>query len=243
MSNISPEAEIDLDVYQDTESRLKAAAVFLIARRGYHGTSVRDIAKAAGLTNAGVYHFVENKEALLIEIMRNGQKLLFDSTVARLEKTETSRHKLAVLVGILAGVHGKNRLTSFVTDGEIRSLTPDSAGQLEILSLRDEYEQLWNDVIEAGVASGEFSIKNSRLTKLALINMCTGVSAWYRPEGPNTLEEIISDLVEYALRLAGALAVEQTVTTEDMAAIDLQNMPTAKWEPVLKQEVLKQEEV
>lgn len=233
MSNLPQGAEIDLSYYSETQARLKAAAVFLMARRGYHGTSVRDIAKAIGVTNAGVYHFVDSKEALLTEIMRNGQQLLFDATEAALKQAKTSHQKLACLVGMLAGAHGKNRLTSFVTDGEIRSLTPGSPGQIEILKLRDEYESLWDGVINDAIASKNFDVSNSRLAKLALINMCTGVSSWYRPEGSNTLEEIINDLIDYSLRLVGAQHEGRAVTIDDIESINLQEMPLAPWEPVL----------
>ncbi len=41
-----------------------------IARRGYRQSTLRDIADAVGLTNAGVLHYFESKEDLFVEVLR-----------------------------------------------------------------------------------------------------------------------------------------------------------------------------
>ena len=48
---------------------LLQVAVDLFARRGFAGTSIRDIAGAAGCSVANVYHHFENKEALWLAIL------------------------------------------------------------------------------------------------------------------------------------------------------------------------------
>src|SRR5437762_13336038 len=40
--------------------------------RGFDATSVSDVARALGMTKAGLYHYFESKEALLFEIMTYG---------------------------------------------------------------------------------------------------------------------------------------------------------------------------
>ena len=46
------------------------AALDVIARNGYHRTSVRDIAEAVGLSQAGLLHYFSSKDALFVEILR-----------------------------------------------------------------------------------------------------------------------------------------------------------------------------
>ena len=56
---------------------LLAAAARVFAERGYHQTSMRDLAKAAGVSLAGAYYYVESKEALLFLIQfRNFEAVL-----------------------------------------------------------------------------------------------------------------------------------------------------------------------
>src|SRR2546425_850105 len=47
-------------------------AAQIIRERGYDATSVNDIARALGMTKAGLYHYISGKEALLFEIMNFG---------------------------------------------------------------------------------------------------------------------------------------------------------------------------
>src|SRR5262249_15931381 len=47
-------------------------AAQIIRERGYDATSVNDIARALGMTKAGLYHYIRGKEALLFEIMNFG---------------------------------------------------------------------------------------------------------------------------------------------------------------------------
>src|SRR5215813_13332966 len=49
--------------------------------RGYDATSVSDIARALGMTKAGLYHYFESKEALLFEIMTYDLERVRDDVV------------------------------------------------------------------------------------------------------------------------------------------------------------------
>ena len=44
---------------------MRAAALTLFAERGYHGTGIRQLADAAGLSSASLYHYMGTKEELL----------------------------------------------------------------------------------------------------------------------------------------------------------------------------------
>lgn len=224
---------LDLAPSGDTSTRVKAAAVYLFATQGYAATGIRDIAKKVGITNAGVYHFVANKEALLRDIMCQGQQMLSDTAAEALADVDKPEDRLAVLVSGLVGAHGVNQLISLVTDGEIRALTPGSEAHAEILSMRDAYETLWKDVLLAGTEAGVFTIADHRLTRLALMAMCTGISEWYRPDGETDLETIASEFVDIALAAVRARRDGQPITSKDVPLLDLELQVRAAWEPRL----------
>src|SRR5262249_19828339 len=48
------------------------AAIDLFAAKGYHATSMQDIADALGIQRVSLYHHIESKEDLLFEIMKSG---------------------------------------------------------------------------------------------------------------------------------------------------------------------------
>ena len=51
------------------KQHLLLAAEELFIERGYRAVSIRDIAQAAGVTNAALYYYFPNKEALFSEVL------------------------------------------------------------------------------------------------------------------------------------------------------------------------------
>jgi AcrR family transcriptional regulator len=70
----------------------------LFARRGYHQASIRQIARAAGISLAGLYHYVESKEELLFLVLDRLLDDLQDSLGAALSSAETPQARFAALV-------------------------------------------------------------------------------------------------------------------------------------------------
>jgi len=55
---------------QETRELILETALEVIGRRGYGATSLREIADAVGVTQAGMLHHFGTKEALLVEVLR-----------------------------------------------------------------------------------------------------------------------------------------------------------------------------
>jgi AcrR family transcriptional regulator len=71
---------------QRTHERLLLAAGPLFARKGYEGTSIGDVARAAGVGVGTVYHHFRDKRALLLDLLERyeGASLLSDEPVGAL---------------------------------------------------------------------------------------------------------------------------------------------------------------
>ncbi len=54
----------------DTASRIIEVATDFFARQGYHGTSIRDVAKAAGISVATLYYYAQNKDDLYRQVFQ-----------------------------------------------------------------------------------------------------------------------------------------------------------------------------
>ncbi len=234
MGNAVRVHELDLGGVTDTSTRVRAAAVYLFATKGYAAASIRDIAREVGITNAGVYHFVANKETLLLDLMREGQRSLTESTEASLADVDRPEDRLALLISGLVGAHVVNRMISLVTDGEIRALAPGSEPHDEIVAMRDTYEASWREVLRDGVANGTFEIRDQSLTRLALLNMCTGVSEWYNSVGPADLNTVTREFVGIGLAAVCAHRGRRPITVDDVPVVDAAQLPRLPWEPRVK---------
>jgi AcrR family transcriptional regulator len=191
---------------QDTEERVREAALRLFAAHGFEATGIRDIARDAGVSTAALYHYMSSKHDLLIDIMRDGLHRLTAGARTLIQELNSPAERLAALVRWHILYHGREQLMSLVSDNELRAL---SSSQLKsMIKLRDGYETLWRDTLARGVASGDFHVTDPKLTRLALLHMCSGVVYWYSPAGELALPAIAEEFVELAMAMVGYEADE-----------------------------------
>lgn len=171
-------------------------------QRGYHATSMRDIAAAVDVRAAGIYHWYESKEAILVKLQDDFMQELTAEVEAAIERQSSPEARLAAAVGAHVRFHGLHNRAAFVTDSEIRALSPRNRTLL--LAKRDAYQQRFVGLIEDGVSAGAFTVTEVRVAAFAILLQCTGVALWFNPRGRLTLDEVTDIHVELALGSLGA---------------------------------------
>jgi TetR/AcrR family transcriptional regulator, cholesterol catabolism regulator len=194
---------------------VQRAAVELFAERGYTATGIRDIARHVGLTSAALYHYTGGKELLLAGVMRDSLVEMHKSGRQAVGFSPDPVVQLARLVKMHVGVQAFNPCSARVTDSEVRSLT--AANRAVVVGLRDQYEALWQRVLDDGVRSGAFAIADTRIARLAVLETCNGVVNWFKPGGRLSVAEIQEYFVQLACRMAGARLVAPAECGPDVA--------------------------
>jgi AcrR family transcriptional regulator len=182
-------------------------AVLLVAlkcfvEQGFHGTSMRDIAAAAGSSIAAIYYHFPSKAALLRAIMtRVTEDLLTELQQAKqgVVRKDDAAALLAALVRAYVRFHTERREEAFVGNSELRSLEADDLAH--VIALRDKVSAQFNDAIAVGLKRNLFACEHPREAGLAVMTMCTAVANWYRPGGPATPEQIADRYAALALAM------------------------------------------
>lgn len=172
-----------------------ASAVKNFTERGYHGTSMRDIAAGAGVTVASIYHHFDSKQSVLQFIMAGTMSDLLAATTAADDPTATPTARLSSFVEAWVLFHTTRQPEALIGASEIRSL--DREGHALVVGLRDQQEHLVRSIIEAGVANGEFATPYPVEATRAIVNMGSTISTWYHLGGalsPDALAERYCDL-------------------------------------------------
>ncbi|MGH3516808.1 MAG: TetR/AcrR family transcriptional regulator [Haloechinothrix sp.] len=203
------------------DPRIWDAAIKLFASKGFAATGIREIADEAGLSVSAMYYYVDNKEDLLLKIMRDAQQRLVEA--GRLVAAQFSEPAagLAALVQLHVVIYAQSPLEARVVDSELRALGDKS--RRETVVLRDNYESLWNDVLERGLDGGVFTFRDLRATRLALLEMCTGVSAWFSPDGPLGVAELAHEFADLALALVRASSDTGPIMSSEL------DLPSIDW--------------
>jgi AcrR family transcriptional regulator len=102
-----------------TRQRLLALAIERFGERGYRATSVSEIARAAGLTQAAVYAYFPNKEALFEAAVDTDAEGLLTTARQRAEGTDVHAMVPTLLI-ILVGLLDDHPLVRRLLAGEER---------------------------------------------------------------------------------------------------------------------------
>lgn len=182
-------------------AKLVEAATRRFAERGYHGTSVRDVASDARMTVAGLYHHFSSKQELLRWIMVEALEDVLHRTRTALEGADDDpRSRLHALVVAWLRFHTERQPEALIGSSEIRSL--DVANRELVVGLRDEQEAVFREVIEDGRAAGVFATPHPKEATRAIITMGWSVSSWFRASGPLTPEQLGERYAFFALEIA-----------------------------------------
>lgn len=190
----------------DTRARLLDAAVAAFAERGFHGTTTRDIASAAGMSPAALYMHHKSKEELLYLISRRGHERTLDLIRTALDTADHPALQLTTVVREFAISHARGHTTARIVNYELSALSPHH--RQEIRTLRQAIDGEIRTLVERGVAAGVFDTPNARMAAIALLSLGIDIARWYRDDGSWTPEDVGDYYAELALRIVGGSAAK-----------------------------------
>jgi len=179
------------------EDQLLQIATRLFKEKGYPNTSMQDLADALGVQKASLYYYIESKEELLRRLLEHAFTLvgaqideIYATNVPPLEKLRRALENHAVTI------MDNLNLVSVYMD-EYRNLPPRRLKQ--VLAVRKHYEQTLMQILQEGIASGDFRPVNVEMTVYGLLGMLNWTVQWFSPTGKLSSQEIASILVDLAL--------------------------------------------
>lgn len=190
---------------QTADSKQKLREICRLAARvfyekGYDGASMQDIAKAVGLTKAGLYHHVGSKDRLLFEIMNYGMDILDETVLKKVKEISDPREKLRqTIIGHIDLIVRARDLEITVILHENRSLK--GALRRKINARKREYIDYLEDLIrKAQEQAGGKPLLPTPLAAFALLGMVNWLYQWYHTEGPVKQPELAETYVDFFFR-------------------------------------------
>lgn len=181
---------------------LLGAALEAFYEHGFHGTTVRDIARRYGQTVPSIYYHHENKEGVFVALLEKGTgEVAWRVRAAAAEGGDRPEARFANVVEAIV-LHMTHRARLAALDSEIRHLSP--AVRKRYAARRKEVEQVLVDIVSDGVRRGTFAASHPAETARAILGMCQAIARWYRPGGGLTPEKLADQYVDIALMTVGA---------------------------------------
>jgi len=167
--------------------------VRMFNQRGFHATSLDDVAASLGVTKPMIYHYLGTKDQVLFECVRNG-----------LQQLRTAADEAALQPGT-----GLDRLRRFLCRyaecimddfGRCVARTGDEAlapeSRLQFRKLKAEIDGVIRKMIEAAAADGSAKVDDVKLTAFAFAGALNWTALWHHPDGALKPDEIAARLAD-----------------------------------------------
>lgn len=180
--------------YDDQRDAILARAAELFARRGYAGTTMNDIADACGLSKATLYHYYDDKVALLVSICEEHVGTLRELVAAVDALRLPPEARLRELIRRFVEAYADARDAHRVLTEDVRFL--DDADRERVLGT----ERALVTAIAQAVAAVRPELADAHLAKpltMLLFGMINWMFTWVRPDGAldhDALAPIVADL-------------------------------------------------
>ncbi len=178
-----------------SRSDIIQSAAQIFRKKGFHATSMQDIANAVKLQKASIYHHVESKQEILFTILENALDLLIGDMRAVVDSDLEPKEKLRLAMQVYVGRLTGDADLATVLLLEYRSLEKKFRTRHAVR--RDRYEALWRKIIEEGVDQGVFRPVDIPIATFAIVGVQNWMITWYREGGrlsPLELSDNFSDL-------------------------------------------------
>ncbi len=178
-----------------TEILKSAAAAF--RRRGYHGASVEEIARALKMTKGNLYYYFRDKQ----DILFGCHEYSLGVALALLEQVEAEpvppdqrlRRLVAGFVHLIIDELRGSGLTL-----ELEALPRPLLRK--VVAKRDRFDRGLRKIIQDGMAQGLFAPGDPKLVAFALMGALNWISRWYDPKGNASSEQIAASFADYLVK-------------------------------------------
>ena len=175
--------------------------------RGYDATSVSDIARALGITKAGLYHYFESKEALLFEITSYGLDRVRDEVIlpARAVRDPEARLRQMVIRHARIATQGRGAIAQIVD--EVRALPPPARKRVE--ERMRAYVDLVRETMVELRSARRLRDVDPTVATFSVIGTILWLPRWFRQNGRLSQEQVANQIADIAL--GGLLRSRPTV--------------------------------
>lgn len=199
------------DRFDERLDAILAAATLLFAREGYHQASMRQIAAAAGVSLAGLYHYFDSKERLLFLIQFRAFSGLLTVVQADLLGVKDPVDQLRVLIHTHVQYATQNMASLKVCSHELDSLSGEAYEQ--VWRVRRDYYEMARAIIarvlaERTSAGGQASgaSLDVRVATMSLFGTLNWLYRWYDPTRERSPSSLATQI--FAQFLAGLVCAE-----------------------------------
>jgi AcrR family transcriptional regulator len=172
-------------------SKILDRATDVFCDKGYEGASMRDIARATGMSLAGMYHYLGSKERLLYLIQKHTFSTILARLRARLDGISDPEQGIRVFIVNHLEYFLEHQQAMKVLSHEDEALDGDYGR--EIAEIKRAYYRICRDLLNRYRKEKGLQF-DSRTAVLSLFGMMNWIYTWYNPRQDGNAERLARDM-------------------------------------------------
>ena len=181
----------------DRRAEIYRNAARIFHRKGYHATSINDIAAAVGLTKAGLYYYIKGKQDLLFAIMSFAMDQLDEQVIEPARRHEDPETRLHTIVACHARLITQDSSALTILVNELEGLLPND--RIDIIGRQRDYVDFIADTLGALRDEGKVLGLDPTVGAFSLVGMVLWISRWYRADGRLDGDEVVAEVTRMAV--------------------------------------------
>lgn len=163
-------------------------AARLFRKRGYNGTSMKNIADTIGIKPASIYNHINTKQELLHDLLMDIATRFMSGMNDISHSSFEVEQKLERLIALHIRLTVEHTDAVALIAGEWVHL--EEVSRIQYLKLRDEYEAAFKDIIEEGKAAGKFVVIDTEIILFSTLSTLRWLYSWYSRNKDYNISEL-----------------------------------------------------
>jgi AcrR family transcriptional regulator len=172
-------------------SKILDHATEVFCAKGYEGASMRDIARATGMSLAGMYHYLGSKERLLYLIQKHSFSTILGRLCERLDGISDPEQGIRVFILNHLEYFLEHQQAMKVLSHEDEALEGDYGR--EVAEIKRGYYRICRDLLNRYRKEKGLQF-DSRTAVLSLFGMMNWIYTWYNPRQDGGAERLARDM-------------------------------------------------
>lgn len=169
-----------------------STAAQLFNEKGFHATSLDDIAARLNVTKPTLYYYVKNKDQILIECVRQGLDVMLEGIEASRAAGGKAIDQLMTCMQVYARIVTMDFGMCLIRVGD-EQLPPDS--RKELRCIKSAIDQEFRRLVAEGVAEGSLQPCDPKMTAFVIAGALSWIGRWYQPGGEYTPEQVVQQCI------------------------------------------------
>lgn len=183
------------DRKQQREAKRRAvlqAAAQLFNERGFHATSLDDIAARLHVSKPTLYYYVKNKDEILLQCVSQGLEMMLEGIEASRTAGGKAIDQLMTCMQVYARIVTMDFGMCLIRVGD-EQLPLDS--RKELRRLKSAIDQEFRRLVAEGVREGSLQPCDPKMTAFVIAGALSWIGRWYQPGGEYTPEQVAQQCI------------------------------------------------